>query len=42
MIAIDMILQSSSISGPVGAYFAVETNELPKLGFGNGSGFRYV
>jgi hypothetical protein len=40
MFAIDMILQSSSRSGPVSAYLAFETNELPKLAFGNGLGFK--
>jgi hypothetical protein len=41
MIAIVMILQSIHRIEPVSAYFAFETIEVPKLAFGDNSGFRY-
>ena len=40
MIAIDIILQSIQRIGPVSAYFAYETIEVPKLAFGDEPGFR--
>ena len=38
----NVLLPSSKIDEPVSAYFAFETIEVPKLAFGNGSGFRYM
>ena len=42
MIAKNMPPQSYEINEPVSTYFAFDTIELPKLAFGNGSGFRYM
>jgi hypothetical protein len=40
MVAIGRIIQSIHRIEPVSAYFAFETIEIPKLAFGEDSGFR--
>jgi hypothetical protein len=41
-LVLSLILQTSERLRPVSAYFAFETNVLPKLALGNGSRFKYM